>query len=186
MPCRTVWTMLRCSIFRAEGCTFDGVVSRHVRNKLGKIELKRRSKGDSGSDSVNIHERGMFQKGDKLVGIISEAASTGVSLHADRRCANQRRRVHITLQLPWSAEKAVQQFGRTHRSNQSSEPEYVVLLSAIPAECRFASAVGAKMRTLGALTKVRACIRHSFWTISHAFFQLYYATLAHAPCDLLL
>lgn len=126
---------------------------RYVRSRTGKLEVKRRSKGDAQSDSVNIYERGMFQKGAKLVGIISDAASTGVSLHADRRCANQRRRVHITLQLPWSAEKAVQQFGRTHRSNQSSEPEYVVLLSAIPAESRFASAVGAKMRSLGALTK---------------------------------
>ena len=125
---------------------------RCVRSRTGKLEIKRRS-NDKESDSVNIYERGMFQKGEKLVGIISEAASTGVSLHADRRCANQRRRVHITLQLPWSAEKAVQQFGRTHRSNQSSEPEYIVLLSAIPAESRFASAVGAKMRSLGALTK---------------------------------
>ena len=77
----------------------------------------------------------------------------GISLHASNRAENRQRRVHVTLELGWSADKQMQTFGRTHRSDQAVPPEYVLLSTELGGEKRFSSTIARRLGSLGALTK---------------------------------
>jgi len=67
-----------------------GRKGRLVRRKDGESGVKWEARNASGVDKgsslemINILERKMFLSGEKLVAVISEAASAGISLHADR------------------------------------------------------------------------------------------------------
>ena len=119
----------------------------------GRVEYRKRVPEGVAMDRANVYEMEQFQSGRKRIAIISDAASTGVSLHASNRAPNKQRRVHITLELGWSADKQMQTFGRTHRSDQAIPPEYVLLSTELAGEKRFSSTIARRLGSLGALTK---------------------------------
>jgi len=118
-------------------------------DETGKWEKKseNRTKNDQMADE------NAFMDDRKQILVFSDAGGTGRSYHADRTRKNQRQRKHYLIQAGWTASKAVQGFGRTHRSNQSSAPEYVLVTTDLKGQKRFISSIARRLNQLGALTK---------------------------------
>ena len=87
------------------------------------------------------------------VAIITGAASTGISLHADKSAKNQQRRVFYAMQLSWSADQQMQAFGRVHRSFQAEPPIIKLLKTNLKGQERLINTVAKRLASLGALTK---------------------------------
>ena len=108
---------------------------------------------ESRGEASGIADANMFQDGKKRILVFSDAGGTGRSYHADLRAKNQQQRVHYLLQPGWSASKAVQGFGRTHRSNQASAPIFRLVTTNVMGQKRFTSTIARRLDQLGALTK---------------------------------
>ena len=123
--------------------------------KLSNGEHAYRPRGIAGvpQRQTNLHELQNFQGKRKRIAIMSEVAATGDSLHSDKRAINQQRREHIAAELKWSADKQLQDFGRTHRTNQAAPPIYLLLYTELGGEKRFSTSIARRLANTGALNK---------------------------------
>lgn len=112
-----------------------------------KIVEQKRGKAAIDADSIG------FMDGKKRVLIFSDAGGTGFSFHADNSKKNRQPRSHYLVQPGWRADKAVQGFGRTHRTNQAQPPQYRLVTTDLKAQKRFISSIARRLDQLGALTK---------------------------------
>lgn len=130
-----------------------GRKKRLIRTLSGKFEYRARQIPGVPNRLINLHEKNSFQNKQKRIAIMSEVAATGDSLHASKKVKNQQRRLHIAAELKWSADKQVQDFGRTHRTGQVAPPVYLLLFTELGGEKRFSSTIARRLGNMGALTK---------------------------------
>lgn len=126
--------------------------SQRIVEREGPDGVKRRVMEKRGPTS-GLADTKAFQDGKKRILVFSEAGGTGKSYHADLTAKNQQQRVHYLLQAGWNASKAVQGFGRTHRSNQASAPIFRLVTTNVMGQKRFTSTIARRLDQLGALTK---------------------------------
>jgi hypothetical protein len=130
-----------------------GRKKRLIKTLSGRLEYRARQIPGVPNRLINLHEKNCFQNKDKRIAIMSEVASTGDSLHASRKARNQQRRYHIAAELKWSADKQVQDFGRTHRTDQFAPPIYGLVFTELGGEKRFSATIARRLGNMGALTK---------------------------------
>ena len=122
------------------------VRERNADGQMVRVQQKR-------SNSSAKADADAFQAGKKRLLVFSDAGGTGYSFHSDLTAKNQQQRAHYLLQPGWRADKAVQGFGRTHRSNEANQPIYRLATTDLPAHKRFISTIARRLDQLGALTK---------------------------------
>lgn len=151
----------------------DGLAKRGIRAG----EITGRSHGvsyETDTPSYRTREPGVAEKQKAAIGfnagdldciIINQSGSTGISLHASEKFADQRRRNMIILQPDLNIDVFMQTLGRVFRTGQVVPPKYSFLLSDIPSERRPAAVLGKKMSSLNANTTASAKGTQSFANI---------------------
>ncbi|MEL7315473.1 MAG: strawberry notch C-terminal domain-containing protein, partial [Cyanobacteria bacterium J06559_3] len=84
--------------------------------------------------------------------LLNCSGSTGISLHASERFADQRPRHMIVAQAERDINVFMQMLGRVHRTGQVVRPRYTLLMGDIPAEKRPGALLCRKMASLNANT----------------------------------
>ncbi|MEL7359727.1 MAG: strawberry notch C-terminal domain-containing protein [Cyanobacteria bacterium J06560_6] len=93
-----------------------------------------------------------FNAGNADVILLNCSGSTGISLHASERFADQRPRHMIVAQAERDINVFMQMLGRVHRTGQVVLPRYTLLMGDIPAEKRPGALLCRKMASLNANT----------------------------------
>ena len=109
---------------------------------------------ESRPGSSNLVEADAFQKAEKPILVFSQAGGTGRSYHAENGTPSADfRRSHYLVQAGWRADAAIQGFGRTHRTNEASQPIFHLVTTDLKGQKRFISSIARRLAQLGALTK---------------------------------
>ncbi len=91
-----------------------------------------------------------FQAGVYDALVLTRAASTGLSLHASEKVADQRPRHMIELQIPSNVVERVQFWGRVKRRGQVCEPTFTTLSTGLPMQNRTLALQNRKVADLSA------------------------------------
>lgn len=126
----------------------DEISARKLRVQDGQYEIRQIAERN---DTIVAFNSGPI---DAL--IITKAASTGLSLHASERVADQRRRRMIELQIPANVVERVQFWGRVNRRGQVSVPSFETLCTGLPFQMRTMAMENRKVAALSANVSANA------------------------------
>jgi hypothetical protein len=117
----------------------------------GTTTYKVRTESET-SSKAKIEAVARFNAGDADAILLNCSGSTGISLHASEKFADQRPRHMIVAQAERDINVFMQMLGRIHRTGQVELPSYTLLMGDLPAEKRPGAILCRKMASLNANT----------------------------------